>query len=134
MLLEDWENSLHSPALPPAFLHSILRVNGLNHCQFPVVLTCLDPRFLQTLPLSLGCYPFPFIPCPHEVPLGPRSGAVPSSILPAACTHAAGAGASKLLTLGQILSLPPFIHFYQDPAMPVKWTGLHSCCNHRGEY
>ena len=49
-------------------------------------------------------------------------------------THAAGAGVSKLLTLGQILSLPPFIHFYQDPAMPVKWTGLHSCCNHRGEY
>ena len=48
-------------------------------------------------------------------------------------TSAAGAGVSKLLALGQILSLPPFINFYQDPAMPVKWTGLHSCCNHGGE-
>ena len=48
-------------------------------------------------------------------------------------TCGAGAGVSKLLTLGQILSLPPFINFYQHPAMPVKWTGLHSCCNRRGE-
>ena len=39
----------------------------------------------------------------------------------------------QITDLGQILSLPPFINFYQHPAMPVKWTGLHSCCNRRGE-